>query len=219
MKVKFLLCGGVLLAVFLVFWVYGNSLVVVGERESRWIIKDMWGVNYFNVRLGSIDEYDRINLLSLKEGSSKNQELITYVVKNKCEDASERCYLIMTSASNLLIDGAEYDSGLRGVVEAVNRVKANNFCPIAYESAILKYKIKVLSSKGVGSARSASRSILNKIKLNGGLMKSLKTESCVSLLKTKPEYFHEYAVLIANLMGFAGGDLAKAGAYINSSAQ
>ena len=50
-------------------------------------------------------------------------------------------------------------------------------------------------------------------------MKGLKTESCVSLLKAKPEYFHEYAVLIAHLMGFAGGDLAKAGAYINSSAQ
>ena len=179
----------------------------------------MWGVNYFNVHRGNIQEYERINLLSLQEGSSKNQELITYVVKNKCEDDSERCYLIMTSASNLLIDGAEYDSGLRGMVEAVNRVKDKTLCPIAYESAILKYKIKTLSSKSISAARDTSKNILKKIKLNGGLMKGLKTESCVSLLKAKPEYFHEYAVLIAHLMGFAGGDLAKAGAYINSSAQ
>ncbi|NQD95151.1 hypothetical protein HP532_21090 [Pseudomonas sp. CrR25] len=219
MKVKLLVYSGVLMVVFFAFWVYGNSLITVGERESRWIIQDMWGANYFNVRLGGIEEYERINLLSLQEGSSKNQELITYVVKNKCNDGSERCYLIMTSASNLLIDGAEYDSGLRGVVEAVSRVKAKNFCPIAYESAIIKYKIKMLSSKGIDSARSASRNILKKIKLNGGLMKSLKTESCINLSKIKPEYFHEYAVLVAHLMGFAGGDLAKAGAYINSSAQ
>ncbi|WP_439888762.1 hypothetical protein ACSX1C_06615 [Pseudomonas sp. MBLB4123] len=217
MKVRLLVCGGLLLAVFSVFWIYGNSLIAVGERESRWVLWDMWGVSYFNVRALDIEEHERMNLLSLQEGSSKNQELITYVVRNRCKDDSERCYLIMTSASNLLIDGADYDTGLKGAVEAISRVKDASICPVAYESAILKYKIKTLSSRSIDSARSASRRIIEKIKLEGGLMKSLKTKSCISLLKRNPNFFHEYALLIAHVMGFAGGDFAKAGAYINSS--
>lgn len=216
MKIRFLIIGSLLLAAFIAFWVYGNSVITVGERESRWIVQEMWGGNYLNSRMNNIEEYERINLLSLREGSSKNQELITYVVKNKCSDDSERCYFVMTSASNLLIDGDEYDSGLKGMVEAVNRIKASDFCPIAYESAILKYKIKVLSSKSIEAARNSSIGILKKIKLNGGLMKSLRTKSCVKMANNKPEFFHEYTFLVAHLMGFAGGDFAKAGAYIDS---
>lgn len=216
MKIKILGVSGILLAVLVAFWMYGNSVIAVGERESRWIMKEMWGEDFLNSRTGHVEEHERINLLSLHEGSSKNQELITYVVKNKCKDDSERCYLIMTSAANLLIDGGEYDSGLKGMVEAVNRYKASGFCPVAYESAILKYKIKMLSSKGIDSARRSSIEILKKIKLDGGLMKSLRTKSCAQMAKEKPEFFHEYTDLIAHLMGFAGGDFAKAGAYINS---
>lgn len=179
----------------------------------------MWKHEYFNSSAVGLDDYERINLLSLKEGSSNNQELITYTVRNKCTDASERCYLIMTSASNLLIDGGEIDSGLRGMVEAADRVKSLDFCPIAFESAILKYKIKVLSSRGIISARRMSKEILKKIKSNGGFIRDLRIKSCDDLSEMKPAYFHEYALLVAYVMGFAGGDLAKAGAYIESSVQ
>ncbi|OHC31413.1 MAG: hypothetical protein A2Y50_09940 [Pseudomonadales bacterium RIFCSPLOWO2_12_59_9] len=219
MKAKVLFACIVLPALFVALWIYGNTAISVGEQESRWIIQDMWGEGYFNSAVGGLEGYERINLLSLQKGSSKNQELITYVVRNKCTDGSERCYVIMTSASNLLIDGGEFDSGLRGAVEAVGRVKTSDVCPIVFESAVLKYKIKVLSSKGISSARSMSKDILKKIKLNGGLMRDLRTKSCTDLSGIKPAYFHEYALLVAYVMGFAGGDLAKAGAYIEFSAQ
>jgi len=215
MKLKILAVVSVLVSCFIAFWVYGNSVIVAGERQSRWIVHDMWGSNFLYSATGNIEEHERINLLSLREGSSKNQELINYVVNNKCTDDSVRCYLIMTSASNILIDAGEYDSGLQGMVQANVRVDARGLCPIAYESAILKYKIKVASSKNVWSARKSSRATLDKIRSNNGFAKSLKTSSCVRLAKAKPDFFHEYTMMIAHLMGFAGGDYAKAGAYIS----
>ncbi|WP_222908971.1 hypothetical protein [Pseudomonas sp. DNDY-54] len=216
MKIRFLVLSGILIASFASFWVYGNSVIAIGERESRWILQDMWGSSYFYARMEGLNEHERINLLSLREGSSKNQELIDHVMKNKCTDDSVRCYLVMTSASNLLIDAREYDSGLRGMVEAIDRVSAKEFCPIAYESAIIRYKIEVMSSKDSWSARRSSIDVLEKIKANNGFIKSLKTETCTRLAREKPKFFHEYTMLVAHIMVFAGGDYAKAGAYIDS---
>ncbi|WP_313057267.1 hypothetical protein [Stutzerimonas nitrititolerans] len=131
MKTKILVVGGLVMAVVVSFWVYGNSLIAVGERESRWIVQDMWGSSFFDSRAEKLEEHERMNLISLREGSSENQELISYVLKNKCADYSVKCYLAMTAASNILIDAGEYDSGLRGMVEAINRVDAGDLCPIA----------------------------------------------------------------------------------------
>ncbi|MCO7543257.1 hypothetical protein [Stutzerimonas nitrititolerans] len=218
MKTKILVVGGLVMAVVVSFWVYGNSLVAVGERESRWIVQDMWGSSFFGSRAEKLEEHERMNLISLREGSSENQELINYVLKNKCADYSVKCYLVMTAASNILIDAGEYDSGLRGMVEAINRVNAGDLCPIAHESAILRYKLKIASTKNVRSAQRLSVNVLERIKLNGGFIKNLKTGSCTSLAKEKPEFFYEYTMLIARIMELAGGDFVKAGAYISTLA-
>ena len=216
MKARFLVISSILIVFFVTFWVYGNSVIAVGERESRWIVQDMWGSSYLYARVEGLAGHERMNLLSLREGASKNQELIDYVVKNMCADYSVRCYLDMTSASNILIDAKDYDSGLRGMVEAVERVNAKGFCPIAYESAILRYKIEVVSSKDIRSARASAVGTLEKIKSNNGFMRNLKDRSCTGLARERPEFFQQYTMLVAELMGFAGGDYAKAGAYIDS---
>ncbi len=219
MKIKVFFSISFLVAIVWMIFVYGRVGGSLGERESKWIIKDMWGLVDFDSQQDETEEYQRINLSSLRNGSSKNQELITYVVRNGCQDGSERCYFIMMSASNLLIDGGEYDSGLRGMVEAMNRVDSKNICPIAYELSILNYKIKTLISDEPGSMRSRARVIINKIKRDGGLVTSLRTKSCIDLSKKSPEYFHAYTLLIAQVMGLAGGDFAKVGDYIRSSIQ
>ena len=50
--------------------------------------------------------------------------------------------------------------------------------------------------------------------MNGGFIKNLKTGSCTSLAKEKPEFFYEYTMLIARIMELAGGDFVKAGAPV-----
>ena len=216
MKAKILVVGGLVMAMVVSFWVYGNSLIVAGERESRWIVQDMWGSSFFSSRAEKLEEHERMNLISLREGSSENQELINYVLKNKCADYSVKCYLVMTAASNILIDAGEYESGLRGMVEAINRVTAGGLCPIAYESAILRYKLKIASTKNVRSAQKLSVNVLEKIRSSNGFINNLKTESCTGLVKEKPEFFYEYTMLVARVMEFAGGDFVKAGAYIST---
>ena len=209
---------GVFLILFLCFfalWIYGNSVIKVGEYESRWIRSNMWKSEYFNGKSVEVVDYDVFNLLSLHDGASKNQKIITYVVRNKCSDASERCYVTMTSGANLLIDSGDYDLGLRGVVEAYDRVRKSGVCPIVFELAILRYKIKSISSERLSLARNSSRELLDKIKA-GGVVENLKTESCDALSRRKAGFFHEYVVLVSQLMGIAGGDFAKSGAYINS---
>jgi len=216
-RIKLFIVAGVMLSVLFIVWGYGNSVIQVGESESRWIRVEMWKPKYFNTHLGGLEDFEKVNLLSLRDGASKEQAILTYVVKNGCKDSLERCSVIMISAANLLIDAGEFDAGLKGAVEANERVKGLGICPIAFESAVLKYKLKYISSKGISSARRSASSLLSKIRQNGGVVENLRVGSCDSLAEIKPEFFHEYVLLISHLMGLAGGDFAKAGAYIQSS--
>ncbi len=214
MKKIILLVISIAAALALMFFIFGKYVAFIGKRESGWIIEDMWSEKYFGARSGELKENELIYLKSLFDGASKDQRLISYVVKNKCYDATWDCSIVMMSASNLMIDAKDYDTGLRGAIEAYERVRGQ--CPIIYESVILRYKLEKLSNSPYSVAASKAKSILNKIKHSGGLMSDLRTTACKKLLKEKPEYFTTYALLTSKLMELSGGRDAKAAAYINS---
>ncbi|WP_313057265.1 hypothetical protein [Stutzerimonas nitrititolerans] len=86
----------------------------------------------------------------------------------------------------------------------------------SHKSAILRYKLKVASTKNVRPAQKLSVNVLEKTRSNGGFIKNLKTESCAGLAKEKPEFFYEYTMLVAKVMELADGDFVKAGAYIKT---
>jgi hypothetical protein len=221
MKIKIILIFLTILAIPIVagilFWLYGNYVIMIGENNSAWITHEMWDAPYLNSHSQVLNKGETIYLASLQAGASKNKDIMDYLWENKCEDSSWSCALIMTAVSNLLLDNRDYDTGLKAAVEAYDRIKGS--CSIAYESAILKYKIQKLSASTGNNSGSSVRAILYKIKNNGGLMSNLRTDSCNKLAREQPEFFHAYVMLVAQLMGFAGGDYLKASVYMERMAR
>ena len=198
----------------ILFFALGKYFSFIGERDSRWITNDMWGSTYFGARAADLSENEKIYLKSLSKGASKEQQIISYVVKNKCYDSTWDCSLIMTSASNLMIDSQDYETGLRGAIEAYQRIPG--MCPIIYETSILRYKLEKLAASNSNSTTNQARSIINKIKTDGGIMTDLRGKACKKLIVERPEYFTTYTILISKMMEISGGNNSKAAAYIRS---
>lgn len=195
------------------FWAYGNYAMWSGRAESSWILKEMWGAEFFGYRSPGLEEFELNYLKSLSVGASKDQSLVDFFVKNKCYDGSWRCSVVMTTGSNLLIDGGDSKVGLRGAIEAYERVRGK--CSIVYESSVLRYQFKVLSEYPLKEAKVRAATIVGKIKKNGGIMLDLRSSACSILLKKKPEYFTAYTVLVSELMKIAGGRHASAALHID----
>lgn len=209
--------GGILMAVVTslgLLWWFGNFVSNTGKDESAWLTENMWGGAYFGVRSDQLETYEIDFIRSFSVGSSQNQSLITAVVRDKCYDSSWRCSVIMTTAGNLMLDSGNYRVGLRGAVEAHERIKGQ--CSVLFESAVAFYHIRNLSSDGQKNAGHKAATLLNKIKHNGGLMSDMRSEECRTLALKRPEYFTTYALLAANLMELAGGRHATAAAYLRS---
>lgn len=201
-----------LAVIFLVpvaIWGYGNYAIYIGKKEASWILSDMWG-EYFGLRSTNLQDFEEKYLESLSYGAGKNQSLINFVVGNKCYDSTWRCAVIMTSASNLMLDADVDRVGLRGAVEAYERVRGQ--CSVMYESSVLLYHIKHLSDGGMAKANT----LLRKIRKNGGIMSDMRTPECKRLASERPEYFASYALLVAKVMAISGGRNAYVAAYIQS---
>lgn len=197
-----------------VFWVYGNYANSMGRLGSLWLIENMWGVRYFGARSADFQDFESVYLKSLGGGSSKDQFLIDYVVNNKCYDSSWRCSVIMTAASNLMLDNGKSSAGLRGAVEAYDRIRGG--CSIALESTVVSYHLRRLSSGRQDGKAVKAEALLGKIKRDGGVLADVRSEACRKLILSKPEYFTAYALLVARLMALSGGENAYSAAYIDS---
>lgn len=213
MKLKAFVFFGTLLGAVFLFIQYGLSIIRTGEAESRWILKEMWGDISFSAEENLMD-YDITYIKSLRDASSKDKDVVDYVWREKCRDRSERCHMTMMAAANLMLDLGNYESGLSAATQAFELQREK--CPIAFESVALRYKIKKISLMSGDQSRKISTDLIGRIKERGGLLKSLRTNSCQSYIKEKPTFFREYAALISRLMMLAGGDTAKTGAYIES---
>jgi len=203
-----------LVLALLSLWGYGNYSIWIGRKESSWLTEEMWGGGYFSATHGDLVPDDVFYLKSLVDGSSKSQDLIGFVVKNKCYDSSWRCSLIMTAASNLMLDNDQYEVGLRGFIDAYGRIKGQ--CSILYESSIVRYQTRKLTSNGSPDAKVRATNLLEKIERTGGIATDLRSPECRNLALEKPEYFVAYASLVANLMQVAGGKYTYASVYIHS---
>lgn len=209
--------GAVLMAVATalgLLWWFANYASNTGEKESAWLREDMWGEAYFGARSNQLEHYEIDFIKSLNAGSSRDQSLITAVVRHKCYDSSWRCSVIMTTAGNLILDSGDYKVGLRGAVEAHERISGQ--CSVVFESAIAFYHIRNLSLDAQKNVGNRAAALLKKIEDKGGLMSNLRSKECRALALSRPEYFTTYAMLTANLMELAGGRYAMAAAYLKS---
>jgi hypothetical protein len=177
-------------------------------------MEDMWGVKYFGARSADFQDFEVVYLKSLGGGSSKDQLLIDYIVSNKCYDSSWRCSIIMTAASNLMLDNGQSRVGLRGAVEAYDRMRGG--CSIALESTVVSYHLRKLSSGRQDGKADKAEALLGKIRRDGGILADVRSGSCRELILSKPEYFTAYALLVARLMAVSGGESAYSAAYIDS---
>jgi hypothetical protein len=210
---KILVALGVVVSSFVALWGYGNYVRLEGAREAAWIL-DMWGVKYFGHRSSSSDDFEIFYYKSLAAGAKSNQELIDFVVKGKCYDSSWRCSVIMTAASNIMLDNGQSKVGLRGAVEAYERLEKK--CPIVLETTIVSYQLRELSMASQSGVEKKASALLQKIKVDGGVLHDMRNETCRQMAIEKPEYFTTYALLVAKLMTFSGGADAYSAAYLDS---
>ena len=208
--------SGVLIAVSIGLgglWLFGNYVLDAGKEDSDWL-ENMWGSKYFGSRSDRLDSYELDFIKSLSRGASKEQALIDAVVRGKCYDSSWKCSAIMTTAGNLMLDHGNYQVGLRGAVEAHERIRGQ--CPVLFESSVTLYHIRTLSSGGQRDAGHRAVTLLRKIKREGGIMEDLRSDECRALARERPEYFTSYALLVASLMELAGGQYSVPAAYLRS---
>ncbi|MBW4652677.1 MAG: hypothetical protein KME20_06510 [Kaiparowitsia implicata GSE-PSE-MK54-09C] len=189
-------------SVFLVFVNYRERSL----GDASWVLEDMWGKAYLSASGGRLENYDEIYLQSLNSGV-EDRQVLDFIWKNKCKDGGDRCFVIMASAANLLIDSQEIDSGLTALVEARNKRGSKDFCPIVYELSILRYKLREV--EGVGSnVDGLALSLLRKIRSDGGVVEDLRMDSCIKFSTEKPEFFRAYALMVARMMS-RGGDITE----------
>lgn len=195
---------------------YANYVSSAGDEASRWIRFEMWKAKYFNNYSVGLSIHELANVESLRSRASENKELVNFVGGERCEEVTELCALSKLAAANLLIDSGGLDKAL-GLVESARSVQANfGLCSINVESSVLLYKLRMLSNAPLDIAGAEARAVVERIKSNGGVISDLRSRSCDLLAERKPLLFHEYVRLVSRVMSFAGGDLAKGSAYIDS---
>ncbi|MBD9500543.1 hypothetical protein IB256_07125 [Pseudomonas sp. PDM17] len=191
------------------------SVTDSAEKDSRWIVSEMWHAEYFNRSRNNVAEGEVVNIMTLKNGASKREELLGYVNQNKCESADSKCVVNDLSVANILVDSGDFDSSMSMMVKARARMGTDE-CPISFESSMLRYREAKLKSMKPDEARSVAANTIDKIKRDGGMMLDLRTPVCDSLAQRKPEIFHEYVTLVSRVMQFGRPALFKVGAYIES---
>lgn len=187
-----------------------------GDEGTSWLF-NMWGVRFFGLHSDSNEDFEIIYQKSLQPRASKDQSLIDYTVKNKCNDSSWRCSAIMTAASNLLIDNDQIRVGLRGAIEAYERTHGK--CSIMLETTIISYHLRDIALSSSLGARDKARTLVKKIKTDGGILHNLREEACRDLALQKPEYFTVYSLLVSKLMAYSDGKDVSSAAHIDSMKQ
>lgn len=208
--VLFILCLAV--AGVMIGFKVGDS----ARTESRWIVEEMWRADYFNRSKGRVREDEVLNIMSLKKGASLREGILEYVSAQNCSSSEIHCILNDLSIANLLVDSGELDSALNMLSSVPDRLDKIQDCPIALESSVLRYHEGSLARMPPSKARRVASSLIGKIKVQGGLLRNLRSEQCDKLAQSKPELFHEYVTLVSRVMELGDATLFKQGAYITS---
>lgn len=212
----------ILVCVFLIFslllgvvW-YAYWVAADGEKKSRWIREEMWAGNYFNGASGKLSEEERINIFSLKSGSSMSDSVVSKTWESRCDKEEYSCLINKLSLANFLIDSGNVDSAFKLIEEARNGYGPVGFCEISLESSLLRYKLFQVLRLSRSSAEKEVSAVVSRIKEKGGLMFDLRKNECNRFSREKTELFHEYVVLVSRLMSVGGTDVVSAGVYIDS---
>ncbi|MCY1493573.1 hypothetical protein D9M68_274110 [compost metagenome] len=192
----------------------GQYIIYVGERDSLWIREEFWNGKYFNVARERLTEIEMANIETLSYGVSRNQRILDYLGRVRCRDGTAFCYLSMLSVANVLVDGDSHDHGVKLMEEAYE--KQPGLCLVSFESSLLIYKLKQLSTMARRESRREAKAVIKKIKDEGGLVVDLRNYSCDRMLEDKPEFFHMYVILTSKVMEYAGGNTAAVGAFIQA---
>lgn len=204
--------GIVLLALGAIYW-KGKQLSVVAERETRWIREEMWEGDYFNP-----------SSLSLSEGQAvfvRNAGLdfaekfgMEYLKDNICDEETESCTENRLALSNVLINEGNLARAREFENLAAKYYVESGACPVMLETTLVRHIIAVVKKMDRGSSRQRASSAMQRIKSAGGIHSDLRTETCNEMLEDHPVLFHNYVMVIAELMDYVGGDEARYSAYL-----
>lgn len=160
-----------------------------------------WQVDMASTGVPSPHEQALID--SLANGSSRNETLLAAIHPRLCWDSSMDCYLTMLAASNLLLHSGDLDSGLRGALQAHEKVRGDTLCPIAFEATLLHYKLNSLTTPTDRSPRARARALVRNITRKGGLSEDLRRSACTEALKSNPSLLQAYERQFVDLLTLA----------------
>lgn len=181
-------CNRVLCCFFLMVSALINNVAVADVRV------DVEGDD-FDVS-PELREYGDFFIRSLNPGSSNDQDNFDFFGRNKCKDRSVKCYLLLNSLGNLLIDQGDLENGLKSAIYGYELIHESSYCPVAYEIVVVNYKIEKIKAYSFFQTSKRARLLLDKIKNFGGVSNDLRTESCEALKVNFPFYFDKYSELV-----------------------
>ena len=190
-----------------------NTTTNTGKREAEWVF-NLFGGKYYNRISNNLSENELIYLLSLQNDAENESHLSRAILRKKCSENTVDCTTLHYAAANLLIANENFSAAL-ALTNSVKSKPTDSECPIQSESTKLNILAKLISKDNDTENRAISA--INQIKsLAGGVSQRLDSKTCLALATSKPELFHEHAILLANLMILAGGNETIAGIYIQS---
>ncbi|WP_417585658.1 hypothetical protein [Pelagibacterium sp.] len=212
MKKVLLIMSVVLLALVGIYW-KGKALVVEAERETRWLRDEMWVSAYFNPSNLHLSESREVFIRNA--GTDFTARFGTgYLKENVCDEETSTCTERRLALSNILINEGNLDQAKIFENLAAKYYVDSKSCSVMLETTLVRHIIKVTKKMKPDSARQRAASALQRIKMSGGIHSDLRNETCNRMAMESPIIFHNYVMIIAELMDHAGGEKAEHAAYL-----
>lgn len=201
-----------ILALGFIYW-KGKAFVAEAERETRWIKDEMWSGTYFNTRNLNLNEDQKVFIRNA--GTDFTTQFGTgYLKENACDEENNSCTERRLALSNILINEGNLKQAKKFENLAAKYYVESKACPIMLETTLIRHIIKVSKNMSSESAKQRTTSALQQIRISGGIHSDLRTEACNSMAKEHPVLFHNYVMIISELMDYAGGRSAWLSSYL-----
>lgn len=202
----------VFLGLGVTYW-EGKVFLAEAESETRWIREEMWPGVYFNPIDLNLNEDQKVFIRNA--GPDFTTRFGTdYLKEHVCDKETYSCTERRLALSNILINEGNLEQAKSFENLAAKYYVESEACPIMLETTLVRHIIKVGKNMSFDSAKRRAASALQQIKISGGIHSDLKTEACNSMIKDHPILFHNYVMIIAELMDHAGGSTAELSAYL-----
>lgn len=198
-------------------FIYGFHMANKGEEDTRWLIHEMWGGDFFEEKNNATRPEDAMLIKSLSVGFPSRDEVDRYLEKNICKDNTRECreYILIAANAQAGVNGIDEARKLLALAAVRAKEASAGECPIRFELAYLN-----LVRHGLQKERKNKNyngmiiKAVNKIKEDGGFLYNLRSVECVYESKVAPEIFRSYVSLIEKIMAGGGHGMKWSAAVI-----